>query len=58
VLGLWDCLTHNSVLDTWLDGTVEATAATVTVDADEVEKNTIDLNSTLDSKVIDAYYIR
>jgi hypothetical protein len=57
ILGLWDKLTHNTVIFSYLDNTVEATAATVTVSATAIESNTIDLNSALDSKVIDAYYL-
>lgn len=37
------------------DGAIETTAPTLVVDADELEKNTIDLNSAMDGSVIDIY---
>lgn len=37
--------------------TAGITDPTVTVDADEIEKNTIDLNSALDGTQVDAYLI-
>lgn len=40
------------VFATYLNGTLEATAATVTVDADEIEKNTVDLNSSLNGTAV------
>lgn len=56
-LGLPVCLTRNTVVAAYLGGVKEGTAPTVTVDADEVEKNTADLNSALDaSDVIIDYY--
>lgn len=55
VLGLPFKLAHNTVLATYLDNTLEATAATVTTDVDEIEKNTIDLNSALDGHAVDIY---
>ena len=42
----------NIVLDAYLDGVREATFPTVTLDADEIEKNTIDLSSALNGKVV------
>jgi len=46
VMGLPLCLPAAAcVYGTYHDGTLEATAATVTVDADEIEKNTADPNS-------------
>jgi hypothetical protein len=39
-----------------LNGVKEATAPTVTVDADELEKNVIDLSSNLNSKEVCAYF--
>src|SRR5690606_36759150 len=55
VLGLPFKLAHNTVLATYLDNTLEATAATVTTDVNEIEKNTIDLNSALDGHAVDIY---
>lgn len=39
-----------------LDGVIETTAPTQVVDADEVEKNTVDINSTLNGKEVCLYY--
>lgn len=39
----------------FLDKAFETTAPTFTADADELEKNTIDLNSNLNGKVVDIY---
>jgi len=56
--GLPYSLTHNTILKTYFGGTEEATAPTVVVDAAEIEKNTIDLDSTPDgAKDIDIYLI-
>lgn len=57
VLGLPYLLTHNTVLATYKDNTLEATAATVAVSATAIESNTIDLANALNSKVIDIYLI-
>jgi hypothetical protein len=57
-LGIPFKLSFNSVLAAFLGGTKEATAPTVTVDDDEIEKNTIDLNSALNSADVDYYLIR
>lgn len=54
-LGLPYKLAHNTVHLTFLDNTLEGTAPTVTTDIDEIEKNTIDLNSALNGKIVDAY---
>lgn len=54
-LGLPFKLSHNTVLAAYLDNTKEGTAATVAVSATAVESNTIDLNSALDGKAVDAY---
>lgn len=56
-LGLPDKLAHNTVLAAFLDNTKEGTAPTVTVSASALESNTVDLNSALDSKVVDLYYL-
>jgi hypothetical protein len=57
VLGLPFMLSHNTFLKVYKDSTAESTAPTVVVDADELEKNTIDLNSALDGDKVDAYFI-
>lgn len=56
-LGLPYLLAHNTVVPgmTFLDNVREATEPTVTVSATAIESNTIDLNSSLDSKVVDIY---
>lgn len=56
-LGLPDRLTNNTVSQTFLGGVLESTAATVTTSATAVESNTIDLNSTLNSSLVEVYYI-
>lgn len=56
-LGIPYFLTHNTVLAAFLGGTKEANAPTVTVDADELEKNTIDLDSALNGSAVDIYLI-
>ena len=56
-LGLPFKLSHNTVLMTFFDNTKEATAPTVTVSATVLESNTIDLNTALNSKVLDVYLI-
>ena len=55
VLGLPYYLTHNTVQSAFLANVKEGTAPTVVVDADEIEKNTIDLNSALNGSAIDVY---
>lgn len=56
-LGLPVCLDRNTVIAAYLAGAKEGTAPTVAVDADEVEKNTVSLNTALDATavVIDYY---
>lgn len=39
-----------------LDKVIETTAPTQVADADEIEKNTVDLNSALDGHVVDLYF--
>ncbi|APM39401.1 hypothetical protein [Clostridium kluyveri] len=56
-LGLPYKLAHNTVLASYLDNTKESTAPVVTIDSANLEGNTIDLNSSLNSKVVDAYLI-
>lgn len=48
---------NNTVLKAYLGNTLEGTAPTVTTDVDEIEKNTVDLNSALNSSVVDVYLI-
>lgn len=55
-LGLPDFLTHNTVQDAYLNNVREGTPPTVVVDSDEIEKNTVDLNSALDGSQVDLYY--
>lgn len=56
-LGLPYKLAHNTVIKTFLDNVLEVTAPTVTVSATAIEINTIDLDSALNSKMVDAYLI-
>ena len=56
-LGLPYTLTRNTVLSSFLDNTLEGTAATVAVNASNVESNTVDLNSALDGNKVDVYLI-
>lgn len=56
-LGLPTTLSRNTVVAAYLNGVKEGTAPTVAFDSDEVEKNTVTLNSALDgSNVIVDYY--
>lgn len=58
VLGLDRCMQGNEVILATLAGVYETTRPTVVADADEVEKNTIDINGTLDgSKDVVAVYV-
>ena len=57
ILGLPYKLSYNTVLYAFLDNAKEGTDPTVTVDDDEVEKNTIDLNSALNGTVVDVYLL-
>jgi hypothetical protein len=56
-LGLPDKLPHNTVLFAFLNNTKEGTAPTVTVSNSAVDGNTVDLNSALNSQVVDVYYL-
>jgi len=56
-LGLPYKLSHNTVLAAYLDNAKEGTAPTVAVSASTLGSNTIDLNSALNSKQVDAYLI-
>ena len=51
-IGLPIKLAYNAVLGATFDGVRETTFPTVVVDADELEKNTVDLNSVLNGKVV------
>lgn len=50
-LGLDRCMSANEVLLAAIDGVYETTRPTVTFDADEVEKNTVNPNTALDANV-------
>lgn len=57
-IGLPDKLSDTAqVLFASLDGTKEATAPTVTVDASVLAKNTVDLNSALNGTAVKVYYL-
>ncbi len=56
-LGLPDKLPHNTVLAAFLGDTKEGTAPTVAASATALESNTVDLNSALNSSVVDIYYM-
>ena len=45
------------IIEATLDGVIEATAPTITADADELEKNLIDLDSSLNGKEVCIYYL-
>jgi len=54
-LGIPFKLAHNTVINTYLNNVKEATAPTVTTSSTTLENNTIDLNSALNSTIVDAY---
>ena len=54
-LGLPYKLARNTVLATYLDDVLETTAASVTVDEDDLEKNTLDPHSACDGSNVDVY---
>lgn len=56
-LGLPFKLTHNTILKTYLNNTLEGTEPTLVVDDDELEKNVVSLNSALDGNQVDIYFI-
>lgn len=56
-IGLPYCLKHNTVLFAYLNNAKEGTAPTVAVDDNEIEKNTVDLNSALNGTKVDVYLI-
>lgn len=57
VLGLPHKLTHNTVLAAFADNAKEGTAPTVTVSASALSGNTFDLDTALNSKTVDVYYL-
>lgn len=56
-LGLPYKLPYNTVLATYFDNIKEGTAPAIATSATALESNTIDLNSALNGKVVDAYLI-
>lgn len=56
-LGLPHKLPYNTVLFAAFDNTKEATPPTVAVSASVLADNTVDLNTALNSKIVDAYYV-
>ena len=56
-LGLPYNLAHNTVVAVCRDNARETTAPAVTVDAEKIENNTIDLHSALNGTVVDVYLI-
>lgn len=56
-LGLPYKLPHNTILAACFDNIKEATAPTVATSATVLESNTIDLNSSLNGKIVDVYLI-
>lgn len=56
-LGIPYKLSHNTILAAYFDNVKEGTAPTVVTSVTALENNTIDLNSALNSKVVDAYLI-
>lgn len=56
-LGLPYKLAHNTILTAYHDNVLEGTAPTVTTNATAIESNTIDLNTALNGKVVDAYLL-
>lgn len=55
-LGLPYMSAFTNILQTYLNSTLEGTAATVVRDADEIEKNTLDLNSSLNNTQVDVFF--
>jgi len=56
-LGIPYKLSHNTILNTYLDNVKEAIAPIVTTDAVALENNTIKINSILNGKIVDVYLI-
>lgn len=55
-LGLPYMSAYTTVFNTFLNNTIEGTAAAVTRDVDEIEKNTLDLNSSLNNTQVDVLF--
>lgn len=53
---LTDAAKDRPIIEATLDGVIETTAPTITADADELEKNLIDLDSSLNGKEVCIYY--
>lgn len=53
---LTDAAKDRPIIEATLDGVIETTAPTITADADELEKNLVDLNSNLNGKEVCIYY--
>jgi len=53
ILGLPKMTSYKKVIGARFNGVLETTAPTETADADEIEKNTVDLNSALDGSEVD-----
>lgn len=59
VLGLKRCMDGSFVMQTMFDNAKETTFPTIAYDVDEVEKNTVDINGTLDgAKDLDILFIQ
>ncbi len=56
-LGMPYILDHDMILFTFFGGVVEATPPTLVIDDDELEKNVVTLNSTLDGSEIQMYML-
>lgn len=56
-LGIPFMFSKKPYLRATLDGAIEANAPVVVVDADEIEKNTVDLNSALNGKEVCLYWL-
>lgn len=55
-LGLPFMADENTVIQVVVDGVIETTAPTVVFDVDEIEKNTVDLNSALDGSIVEIIF--
>lgn len=56
-LGLGSLLSRDTILNAYLNGVREATRPTVAFDSDEIEKNTVLLNSALDGSAVTVDFI-
>ena len=55
-LGLPFMADENTVIQVVVDGVIETTAPAVVFDVDEIEKNTVDLNSALDGSIVEIIF--